>query len=204
MLLENKVCIVTGSSKGIGFAIAGRFLKEGAAVIINSRSEDTVKSVVASFKSSGFQNADGFAGNVSVKSIAADMAEYALKKYGKIDVLVNNAGINKIAPSVQLAEEDYRAVLDTNLCGVFFCCQEVGKIMLKAQSGSIVNISSVFGQETVSGRAAYTSSKAGVIGLTKVLGVEWAKDNVRVNSVAPAYIATDMGIGDQADGGYDD
>lgn len=204
MRLENKVCIVTGSSKGIGLAIAERFAQEGAVVIVNSRSASRAEETMNALKEKGYQKVDFFAGDVSKKSVAAEMVQYAVEKYGRLDVLVNNAGINKIAPSTELAEEDFRRVLDTNVCGVFFCAQEAGKQMVKQNSGSIINLSSVFGLECVGGRAAYSTSKAAVIGMTKVLSVEWASHNVRVTAIAPGYIATDMGIGDQTDGGYDD
>lgn len=204
MKLQGKVCIVTGSSKGIGLAVAEEFAKEGATVVLNSRSEERISAAANSLKEKGYDKVDYFAGDVSVKENAAKMVQTVVEKYGRLDVLVNNAGVNRIAPSTDLAEEDFRAVMDTNVCGVLFCAQEAGKVMLKQKSGSIINLASIFGQECVSCRVAYSTSKAAVIGMTKVLGVEWAKDNVRVNCVAPGYIATDMGIGDQSDGGYTD
>lgn len=204
MLLEGKVCIITGASKGIGLSVAERFAKEGATVILNSRSEERIAAAAKTLTDKGYTAVDYFAGDVSVKANAAKLVDYVVEKYGKLDVLVNNAGINRIAPSTDLSEDDFRAVMDTNVCGVLFCAQEAGKQMLKQESGSIVNLASIFGQECVSERVAYSTSKAAVIGMTKVLSVEWAGKNVRVNSVAPGYIATDMGIGDQSDGGYTD
>ena len=204
MRLSKKICIVTGSSKGIGFAIAKRFLEEGATVIVNSRTEEGATGAVKQLKEMGLTTVDYFVGDVSKKVDAVNLVKTTVEKYGKIDVLVNNAGINKIVASTKLEEEDFREVLNTNVCGVFFCAQAAGNEMTKQKFGSIINISSVFGQETVPERAAYTTSKAAVDGMTIVLAVEWAKHNVRVNSIAPAYILTDMGVGDQDAGGYDD
>lgn len=206
MKLDNKICIVTGATKGIGLATIKKFLCEGATAIIDClpQEEDIAKKVVNELKAQGFENVDYFAADVTKQEQIDDMVKYVVKKYGTIDVLVNNAGINKIAPFLELTEDDYRRVLDTNLIGVFLCCQSVGRVMVENQSGSIINISSIFGQESVSGRAPYTSSKAAVIGLTKILGVEWAPYNVRVNAVAPGYTNTDMGVGEQGEGGYDD
>ncbi|MBN7774097.1 SDR family NAD(P)-dependent oxidoreductase [Clostridium aminobutyricum] len=202
MRLEKKVCLITGSSMGIGESIAERFAEEGAIVLINSRSSERTNGVVESLKAKGFTDVDGFPCDISKKDAVAAMMKDIVAKYGRIDVVVNNAGINKIAPSTELSAEDYKAVLDTNLCGSLYCAQEAAKFMINQKSGSIVNVASVFGLVCTGMRAAYSSSKSGVIGLTKVLAVEWGKDNVRVNSVAPAYIRSAMDDQDQAAGGY--
>lgn len=202
MRLENKVCIITGSSMGIGESIAERFAEEGAIVIINSRSAERTNGVVESMKGKGFDKVDGFPCDISKKDAVAKMMADIVAKYGRIDVVVNNAGINKIAPSVDLSAEDYKAVLDTNLCGPLYCSQEAAKYMISQKSGAIINCASIFGLVCTEMRAAYSSSKAGLIGLTKVLAVEWGKHNVRVNSIAPAYIRSALDDQDQITGGY--
>ena len=204
MRLENKVCIITGSSKGIGFGIAERFAREGAVVIVNSRREENAREAVEALKGKGFEKVGSYVGDVSKKEVADDMVRTVAAKYGSVDVMVNNAGINRIKPAVELSEEDFRAVMDTNAIGVFFCSQAAGTQMLKQGGGSIVNIASIFGLECTAGRAAYSTAKAAVVGMTKLLGVEWARENVRVNAVAPGFIATDMNAGDQVSGGYSD
>ena len=200
--LENKVCVVTGSSMGIGDAIVEKFLQEGAITIVNSRSQERVDKEVTKLKAAGYTEVYGYACDISKKDDVATMMQAIKKEHGKVDVLVNNAGINRIAPSYDLPSEDYIAVLETNLAGSLYCAQEAGKIMKECGGGSIVNIASIFGQVCTEMRAAYSSSKSGLIGLTKVLGVEWAKDNIRVNAVAPAYIKTALDVQDQSDGGY--
>jgi 3-oxoacyl-[acyl-carrier protein] reductase len=203
MLLENKVCIITGSSMGIGEAIAKKCLDEGATVILNSRKQERVEHSIAAFKAAGYENVDGYAFDVADVDRLEEVAEDIMKKYGKIDVLINNAGINAIGDSFTLPADKYLRVLKTNLAGVFFASQVFGKRM-RGKNGSIVNIDSIFGSVCTGGRAAYSSSKGGVIALTKVLGVEWAKEGIRVNSVAPGYIKTNLDEIDQESGGYSD
>ena len=114
MRLENKVCIITGSSKGIGFGIAERFAREGAVVIVNSRREENAREAVEALKGKGFEKVGSYVGDVSKKEVADDMVRTVAAKYGSVDVMVNNAGINRIKPAVELSEEDFRAVMDTN------------------------------------------------------------------------------------------
>lgn len=203
MLLQDKVCIITGSSMGIGEAIAEKFLDEGAVVILNSRKQERVDASVAKFRNRGYENIDGYAFDVGDKAAMEAVAEDVVKKYGSIDVLINNAGINAIGDSFALPAEDYLRVMQTNLAGVFFASQVFGGPM-RGCGGSIVNIDSIFGSVCTGGRAAYSSSKGGVIALTKVLGVEWAREGIRVNSVAPGYIKTNLDELDQESGGYSD
>ncbi|WP_218970563.1 SDR family NAD(P)-dependent oxidoreductase [Alkalihalobacterium alkalinitrilicum] len=203
MRLKDKVCIITGSSMGIGETVAERFAEEGAKVVVNSRSQERADIVAAKLKEKGYD----------VIAIACDMANKkdverlmtkTVEVFGKIDVLVNNAGVNRIAPSMELSEEDWRAVIDTNLTGVFFGAQEAAKFMEKNGGGSIVNITSIWGSVVVPMRAAYSSTKHGMNGLTKVLAVEWAEKGIRVNGVAPAFIKTPLDDQDQDSGGYGD
>lgn len=202
--LEGKVCLVTGSSMGIGESVIEKFLQEGATAIVNSRSQERVDKEVAALKEKGYEKVYGFACDVSKKEDVAKMMQAIKDQCGKLDVVVNNAGINRIAPSYELAAQDYVDVLNTNLAGALYCAQEAGKIMKENGGGSIINIASIFGKVCTEMRAAYSSSKSGLLGLTKVLGVEWAKDNVRVNAVAPGYIKTALDEQDQSDGGYSD
>ncbi|WP_219621862.1 SDR family NAD(P)-dependent oxidoreductase [Bacillus sp. V5-8f] len=203
MRLKDKVCIVTGSSMGIGEAISERFAEEGAKVVVNSRSQERADQTARSLREKGYEVC-AIAADMANKQSVENLVATTIQKYGQIDVFVNNAGINRIGPSMALSEEDWKAVLDTNLSGVFFGCQEAGKAMEKVGGGSIINITSVYGQVCVPMRAAYSSTKHGMIGLTKVLAVEWAEKNIRVNAVAPAYIKTPLDETDQEAGGYDD
>ncbi len=118
--------------------------------------------------------------------------EKAFRHFGRIDILVNNAGINIPKPALEVTEEDWRRVMDSNLTGLFFCCQAVGRIMVNQKSGKIINISSQTGTVAIQWRAAYCSSKAGVNLLTKVLALEWGPHNINVNAVAPTFIETPM------------
>lgn len=200
--LKDKVCIVTGSSMGIGEAIAERFAQEGAKVVINSRSQERADKTAAALKEKGY-DVYAIAADMSNKQSVVALMDKTVKKYGGIDVVVNNAGVNRIGPSIELSEEDWRTVIDTNLTGTFFGCQEAAKYM-QGTGGSIINITSVYGQVCVPMRAAYSSTKFAMNGLTKVLAVEWAEKNIRVNGVAPAYIKTPLDETDQDAGGYGD
>ncbi|WP_251551123.1 SDR family NAD(P)-dependent oxidoreductase [Neobacillus muris] len=202
MRLKDKVCIVTGSSMGIGEAIAERFVQEGAKVVVNSRSQERADKVAAVLRNKGY-DVSGIGADMSNKQSVIELMEKTVENYGKIDVLVNNAGVNRIGPSMELSEDDWRTVLDTNLTGTFFGAQEAAKYM-QGNGGSIINITSVYGQVCVPMRAAYSSTKFALNGLTKVLAVEWAENNIRVNAVAPAYIKTPLDETDQEAGGYGD
>ncbi|WP_216638002.1 SDR family NAD(P)-dependent oxidoreductase [Bacillus sp. FJAT-29814] len=202
MRLKDKVCIVTGSSMGIGEAIAQRFAEEGAKVVVNSRSQERADKVAAPLKEKGY-DVIAIGADMSNKQSVVELMKKTVEAFGKIDVLVNNAGVNRIGPSIELSEEDWRTVLDTNLTGTFFGAQEAAKYMQNG-GGSIINITSVYGQVCVPMRAAYSSTKFALNGLTKVLAVEWAEQNIRVNGVAPGYIKTPLDETDQEAGGYDD
>ncbi|MFF2445575.1 SDR family NAD(P)-dependent oxidoreductase [Neobacillus sp. NPDC058068] len=202
MRLKDKVCIVTGSSMGIGEAIAERFAQEGAKVVVNSRSQERADKTTAALKEKGY-DVYAIAADMSNKQSVVALMDKTVEKYGRIDVVVNNAGVNRIGPSIELSEEDWRTVIDTNLTGTFFGCQEAAKYM-QGNGGSIINITSVYGQVCVPMRAAYSSTKFAMNGLTKVLAVEWAEKNIRVNGVAPAYIKTPLDETDQETGGYGD
>lgn len=191
MKIENKVAIVTGASKGIGKAIATRFAREGASLVVASRSRDTLEKVAHEIKSAG-----GEALVVTVDVRNADSTDELVKKtvshYGRLDLLVNNAGITMGGASEELSPEDWRTAMETDLFGVFFACQAAARVMIPQGSGNIINISSVNGILAAPRRAAYCSSKAGVNALTKVLAIEWADRNIRVNAIAPGYVRTEL------------
>jgi 3-oxoacyl-[acyl-carrier protein] reductase len=179
---SGKVIAVTGGLRGIGLAVATLLSEQGATAVIGDL--DTSDSLPAGFES--------FQLDVSDRSSCGSFAEAIEQRFGRLDALVNNAGIFRPAPSAQMAEQAWRSVLDTNLSGAFFCSQAVYQLLQRSGGGSIVNISSINGEAGWPGRANYASSKTGLIGLTRTLAVEWARDNIRVNAVAPGYVNTEL------------
>jgi len=204
MILNGKVAIVTGSSMGIGEAIAKKFAVEGATVVVNSRSLKRIEPIVRQIEEAGGK-AIAIAADVANKSEVDKMVAETQEKLGRLDIMVCNAGISMVAPSEELSEEDWRRTLDLNLSGAFFCCQAAAKVMIpQGEGGAIINISSILGETAWPKRAAYAVTKHGLNGLTKVLAAEWAKHKIRVLSLSPAYIATPMNDNDQALGDYTD
>lgn len=191
MKLENKVALITGASKGIGKGIALSYVSEGAAVVIASRSLDTL-SVIAD----GINNQGGQALALKVDVRNSDsiqlMVDRAVEHFGSLHIMVNNAGISMAHPSEDLPEEDWTRAIDTDLSGVFYGCQSAARQMMKQESGCIINITSIYGLVAAPGRAAYCASKAAGNMLTKVLASEWADKNIRVNAIAPGYIRTEL------------
>jgi len=202
--MKGKSVLITGSTKGIGLEIAKIMLATGANVIVNSRSERDVATMVQKLGSYSQSRGStkGLPCDVGVFESCEKLANYAVESFGKIDVLVNNAGTSMISDSLELKKEDWERTIRTNLSGPFFLSQACGKIMAKNGGGSIINISSMFGSGGVPKRLAYCSSKFGLNGLTKTLAAEWAHYNIRVNAVSPGYIETPMDQGDQTTGGY--
>lgn len=190
--LQDQVAIVTGASRGIGRAIAIALAAEGAKVVVNyARSSAAADEVVDQITAAG---GDAIALQADVSQ--ADQVDALIKattdKYGQIDVLVNNAGITRDTLLLRMKPEDWQAVIDLNLTGVFLCTRAVSKLMLKKRKGRIINIASVAGQMGNPGQANYSAAKAGVIGFTKTVAKELAPRGVTVNAVAPGFIATDM------------
>ena len=151
-----------------------------------------------------FKNAIAFTGDITDEKFVATTATETLNKFGRVDALVNNAGISNIAPALKTSAETYRKVLEVNLVAPFLTAKAFGEIMLDAGSGSIVNVSSVAGLQGVADRSAYNASKHGLIGLTRTLAVEWGARGVRVNAVCPGWVKTEMDHKDQAGGSYTD
>ena len=191
-MLKNKIALITGAGRGIGRAIAIALAKEGAEVVINyNGSEERAKEVKQTIEENGGK-ASMYKCNVSDFAACEAMIKDIIKEYGHLDILVNNAGITKDGLLMKMSEEDFDAVLDTNLKGAFHTIQAVSRQMLKQRSGRIVNISSVVGVSGNAGQANYAASKAGIIGLTKAVAKELGSRGITVNAVAPGFIDTDM------------
>jgi 3-oxoacyl-[acyl-carrier protein] reductase len=190
--LEGKVAIVTGASRGIGQATALALAAEGAAIVVNyASSSGAADAVVASITALGGQ-AIAVQADVSQEDQVEAMVAATVAKFGRVDVLVNNAGITRDTLLLRMKLADWQAVIDLNLTGVFLCTRAVSKIMLKQRSGRIINITSVAGQMGNPGQSNYSAAKAGVIGFTRTVARELASRGITVNAVAPGFIATDM------------
>jgi len=187
--LTDQVAIVTGASKGLGYGAALALADAGAHVVVTSRDVARVESVAAQIREMGRQALPLALEVRSLDSIEA-MVQATQAHFGRIDVLVNNAGINIPEPALEASEEHWDRVLDINLKGLFFCAQRVGRVMVEQGHGKIINIGSQMGIVGGKLRAAYCSSKGGVVQLTKALAIEWAPHGVNVNGVAPTFLRT--------------
>jgi 3-oxoacyl-[acyl-carrier protein] reductase len=191
MKLKDKVAIVTGASRGIGEAIARKFCEEGASVMLCSRSASSVTAVAESFVREGW-NAKSTQTDISNKADVEALVDLTQKEFSRIDILVNNAGITRDALFMRMKDEDWDAVLQTNLTGTAYCMRAVIRPMMRQKSGRIINISSVVGLMGNAGQANYAASKAGIIGLTKSIAKEVGRRGITVNAIAPGFITTDM------------
>lgn len=190
--LQGQVAIVTGASRGIGRAAALALAAEGAIVVVNyASSNQAADAVVAEITGMGSQ-AIALQADVAQTSQIDALFNTVMEKWGRVDVLVNNAGIARDTLLLRMKLEDWQAVIDLNLTGVFLCTKAASKIMLKQRSGRIINITSVVGEMGNPGQANYSAAKAGVIGFTKTVAKEVASRGITVNAVAPGFIATDM------------
>jgi 3-oxoacyl-[acyl-carrier protein] reductase len=192
MKTEGKNALVTGASRGIGREIALELARQGANVAVNyAGSEKMANDVVAEIKSLG-RKAIAVQADVADGDSVSTMMKQVVEQFGTIDILVNNAGITRDNLLMRMKEEDWDAVIDTNLKGVFLCTKAVTRQMMKQRSGRIINISSIVGVGGNAGQANYVAAKAGVIGLTKTTAKELASRGITVNAVAPGFITTDM------------
>ena len=192
MLLDGKVALVTGASRGIGRAIALRLASEGARVAINyAGSTAKAEAVKAEIEQNGGE-AILVQADVSDSASVDAMVAKVVEAFGQIDILVNNAGITRDGLMMRMKDEDFDAVINTNLKGVFYCTKVVSKLMMKKRSGRIINMASVVGLMGNAGQTNYAAAKAGVIGFSKSAARELAARGITVNMVAPGFIATDM------------
>ncbi|MEQ9667675.1 3-oxoacyl-[acyl-carrier-protein] reductase [Coleofasciculus sp. G2-EDA-02] len=190
--LSDRVAIITGASRGIGRAVALALAAEGAKVVVNyASSSGAANEVVAAITEAG-GDAIALQADVSKLEDVETLVKETKDKFGRLDVLVNNAGITRDTLLIRMKPDDWQAVIDLNLTGVFFCTRAASKIMLKQKSGRIINIASVAGQMGNPGQANYSAAKAGVIGFTKTVAKELAPRGITVNAVAPGFIETDM------------
>jgi 3-oxoacyl-[acyl-carrier protein] reductase len=190
-MLQDKVAIITGSSRGIGRAIALHLASQGAIIVASARNVAALESLVADIQGQGGK-ALAVPGDVGISQDVDALFAAAKETFGQVDILVNNAGITRDGLLMRMKDEDWDAVMDTNLKGAFYCCRAAAKIMSKQRSGRIINISSVVGEMGNAGQANYCASKAGLIGLTKSIARELARRNVTANAIAPGFIVTDM------------
>lgn len=198
-MLTDQVAIITGASRGIGRCIALAMAEKGAKLVLSARSEDALTKLVDEIKAAGGE-AVAVVADVAKSEDADKLVAAANESFGRVDILINNAGITRDGLLLRMKDEDWDAVLDTNLKGAFVCTRAVAKVMSKQRYGRIINISSVVGEMGNPGQANYSASKAGMIGLTKSNAKELARRNVTVNAITPGYIVTDMtdDLGDKA------
>ena len=190
-LLSGKTAIVTGASRGIGAAIAHRLCEAGANVVLCSRSAESVGQIADTLQGKGYA-AFSMAADISEKEDVASLMEKTIEQFSQIDILVNNAGITRDMLLMRLKDEDWDAVLQTNLTGTMYCTRGVLRPMIRQKSGRIINISSVVGLSGNAGQANYAAAKAGILGLTKATAKEVGARGITVNAIAPGFITTDM------------
>ena len=192
MQFADKVAIVTGSSRGIGRAIALRFAAGGAKVVVNYHSNEAAANQVVEQVRAGGGEAIAVQADVSQPAQAQALVDAAQKAFGRVDILVNNAGTTRDTLIMRMSEEDWDLVLDTNLKGTFNCIKAATRPMMRQRYGRIVNVTSVSGLSGNAGQANYASAKAGLVGLTKTVAKELGSRNITCNAVAPGYVPTDL------------
>jgi 2-deoxy-D-gluconate 3-dehydrogenase len=187
--LDGKVAIVTGAGRGMGYEIALGLARYGADLVVCSRTVSELESLAAEIRKHGRRV---LVQQMDIQKIPdiEQMVQAAEKTFGRIDILINNAGINRPEPAEAVTEAAWDAIMKTNVKGLFFCAQAVGRVMIKQKKGKIINVSSQAGQIAIPHRAAYCSSKGAVNQLTKVLALEWAEHHINVNAVGPTFIET--------------
>jgi 3-oxoacyl-[acyl-carrier protein] reductase len=197
--LAGKVAVVTGGTRGIGLAIARLLADDGASVVVSGRDPDRLESAAKELEALG-ASALAVAADAAKREDADRLVEAAKERFGRIDVLVNNAGITRDQLLVRMKDDDWDKVVETNLRGVFLMTRAVGKVMMRQKSGRMINISSTAGLMGNAGQVNYSAAKAGVIGLSKAAARELAHWNILVNVVAPGLVETDMAAAIPAEG----
>jgi 3-oxoacyl-[acyl-carrier protein] reductase len=195
MKFENQTAIVTGAGRGIGHAIAVRLASEGVRVACVSRSEENAKRTADELNVARADSAKAYAVDVADHEAVQKSGAQILQDFGKIDILINNAGVTRDGLAMRMSIEDWDTVINTNLRGAFNFTQSIMRAMIKQRSGRIINITSVIGLIGNAGQTNYAASKAGLIGFTKSLARELASRNITVNAIAPGFITTDMTAG---------
>ena len=190
-----KTAVITGAAQGIGKQTSQLLDELGWSLALIDLQQ---------IETQNYKKAIALSGDITNEKFVAEAAATTLNKFGRVDALVNNAGISNISPALETSAEKYRQVLEVNLVAPFMLTKAFGKIMLDAGSGSVVNVASVAGLQGVADRSAYNASKHGLIGLTRTLAVEWGARGVRVNAVCPGWVKTEMDHKDQAGGTYTD
>src|SRR5579863_4184378 len=196
------VAVVTGGAQGIGRRTAELLAERGFGVAIIDLQEPTATVKAIEARVGG--NVVGFAGDITREEVVDEFARKVFERFGRVDVLVNNAGISLIRAAEDTTAGEYRRVLEVNLVAPFLLAKAFGRRMLEGRSGSIVNVASIAGLVAVADRAAYNASKHGLVGLTRTLAAEWGGHGVRVNAVCPGWVKTEMDAADQANGTYND
>ncbi|MGA2646615.1 MAG: SDR family oxidoreductase [Candidatus Sulfotelmatobacter sp.] len=201
MIGSGRVAVITGAAQGIGKRTSELLAERGYSLLLND-----LRPLAKDLGGARRLEADVLEvlGDISDEAVVSKIAAAARERWGRTDVLVNNAGVSLIAPAEKLSAADYRRVLEINLVAPFLLARAFGAMMLEQGVGSIINVASVAGLVGVADRAAYNASKHGLIGLTRALAAEWGGRGVRVNAVCPAWVKTEMDVADQAAGGYTD
>ena len=194
-MISRKVAVITGAAQGIG---------KQTASVLNGLDWSLVLLDLQPIDTSGYSSALSLAGDITDEIFVQSAAKQTIEKFGRVDALVNNAGISCITSALDTSAEMYRKVIDVNLVAPFLLAKAFGGLMVAAGSGSVVNVASVAGLQGVADRSAYNASKHGLIGLTRTLAVEWGAKGVRVNAVCPGWVKTEMDHKDQAGGSYSD
>jgi NAD(P)-dependent dehydrogenase (short-subunit alcohol dehydrogenase family) len=189
--LDGRVALVTGGGRGIGRAIALALAHAGADVAISGRTTSQLQSTAEEIRGLGRKSL-AVTADVSKLQDIENMVRTVVNEFGRLDILVNNAGINKRVPSLEVTEELWDSIVDTNLKGTFFCCQAAGRVMLKQGKGKIINICSLTSQIGMTTIAPYGATKTGILGLTRSLAAEWARHGINVNAIGPGYHETDL------------
>jgi NAD(P)-dependent dehydrogenase (short-subunit alcohol dehydrogenase family) len=190
--LADRVAIVTGGSRGLGLEMATAFAQAGADVVIASRNADELNAALKEILAGTGRQGHAIAADLSKRPEAARLAKAAEERFGRVDILVNNAGVNRTGPTLEVTEETWDQIQDTNVKGMFFACQAVGPHMMARRRGKIINIGSIISAIGLGHNVPYAASKGAVWQLTRSLALEWAGHNIQVNAIGPGYVLTDQ------------